>query len=558
MKADTLQILWHPDKSNKGQAVYALDINQANVLATAGADEMVRLWQINGDKVEFITELSGHDRTVNVVRFSPDGTRLASAGDDSVILVRTRRSSDNWTEWSLNWLRGHVLDVCDLCWSPDGLQLASASVDNVVLVWKLDSSERKEMKRHENYVQGVAWDPRDEFVASQSSDQTCAVLHKQSEQASSWTTHRTLQQITDGTESRDMFCDQDTPLFFRRLCWSPEGSLLLCPAGVHQSHKQTEAVPEMFQTTEAAAASGVAAYSAYVIGRKNLGEPLLQLAGFNKPVTAIRCCPVLFQRIASTEPAALDLPYRIVFAVMSLDVIRIYDTQHKHPICHIGGLHYAHLTDIGWVHDGSKLMVSSADGYCSLISFEAGELGELLPEEQVPALMRQRKALDCTASTVGVTEKRAAVNVLAPRTKKAKRIVPSVVESAGHSAAVVHETAAENKQSSLQPPVQVAHILKPKKKITPERIQTSITSIGDPTTVAQPSAADTPSEKGNKRKIVPEQLPYEAITPQHPARSADSSAVNFEDTAKRLNREAAAAAPRVDAIEMATNQTSTV
>jgi len=90
MKADTLQILWHPDKSNKGQAVYALDINQANVLATAGADEMVRvrliarhrvvdtaaclqLWQINGDKVEFITELSGHDRTVNVVRFSPDG-----------------------------------------------------------------------------------------------------------------------------------------------------------------------------------------------------------------------------------------------------------------------------------------------------------------------------------------------------------------------------------------------------------------------------------------------------------------------------------------------------
>jgi len=549
MKADTLQILWHPDKSNKGQAVYSLDINQANVLATAGADEMVRLWQINGDKVEFITELTGHDRTVNVVRFSPDGTRLASAGDDSVILVRTRRSSGNWTEWSLNWLRGHVLDVCDLCWSPDGLQLASASVDNVVLVWKLDSSERKEMKRHENYVQGVAWDPRGEFVATQSSDQTCAVLHKQGEQASSWTTHRTLQQITHGGESRDMFCDQDTPLFFRRLCWSPEGSFLLCPAGVHQSYKEAEAMPEMFQTTEAAAASGVAAYSAYVIGRENLGEPLLQLAGFSKPVTAIRCCPVLFQRIASTEPAALDLPYRIVFAVMSLDVIRIYDTQHKHPICHIGGLHYAHLTDIGWVHDGSKLMVSSADGYCSLITFEAGELGELLPDEQVPALMRQRKALDCTASTVGVAEKRVAVNVIAPRTKKAKRIVPSVVES--QSAAVVQP--AESKP--LQPPVQVAHVLKPKKKITPERIQTS---IGDPTTAAQPSAADTPSEKGTKRKIIPEQLPYEAITPQHPARSADSSAVNFEDTAKRLNREAAAAAPRVDAIEMPTNQTSSV
>jgi len=308
-------------------------------------------------------------------------------------------------------------------------------------------------------------------------------------------------------------------------------------------------MPEMFQTTEAAAASGVAAYSAYVIGRENLGEPLLQLAGFSKPVTAIRCCPVLFQRIASTEPAALDLPYRIVFAVMSLDVIRIYDTQHKHPICHIGGLHYAHLTDIGWVHDGSKLMVSSADGYCSLITFEAGELGELLPDEQVPTLMRQRKALDCTASTVGVAEKRVAVNVIAPRTKKAKRIVPSVVES--QSAAVVQP--AESKP--LQPPVQVAHVLKPKKKITPERIQTS---IGDPTTAAQPSAADTPSEKGHKRKIIPEQLPYEAITPQHPARSADSSAVNFEDTAKRLNREAAAAAPRVDAIEMPTNQTSSV
>lgn len=80
------------------------------------------------------------------------------------------------------------------------------------------------------------------------------------------------------------------------------------------------------------------------------------LPGLNKPSVAVRCNPRLFAlkgrgdgtESESMEAPMCDLPYRAVFAVVSLDAVVVYDTQHSHPLTVATGLHYSGLTDACW------------------------------------------------------------------------------------------------------------------------------------------------------------------------------------------------------------------
>ena len=74
-------------------------------------------------------------------------------------------------------------------------------------------------------------------------------------------------------------------------------------------------------------------------------------------------------------------PFRHVFAVLTRDSVYVYDTYHVAPLSVMKGLHYAGLTDVAWTGDGRGLLVSSSDGYVSLIGFEEGELGEIIRED---------------------------------------------------------------------------------------------------------------------------------------------------------------------------------
>ena len=69
------------------------------------------------------------------------------------------------------------------------------------------------------------------------------------------------------------------------------------------------------------------------------------------------------------------MPYRSIVAVLTLDTVLIYDTHHTQPLAIIQGLHYANLTDAAWSACGHNLMVSSTDGYLSIVTFAPGELG---------------------------------------------------------------------------------------------------------------------------------------------------------------------------------------
>ena len=43
-----------------------------------------------------------------------------------------------------------------------------------------------------------------------------------------------------------------------------------------------------------------------------------------------------------------SLPYRMLFAVVTMDTVSIYDTQQAGPVCMLTKLHYDEFTDLTW------------------------------------------------------------------------------------------------------------------------------------------------------------------------------------------------------------------
>jgi WD40 repeat protein len=93
----------------------------------------VRLWGADGTGEALI--LSGHEG-VRAASFSPDGTRVVSAGYD-----RTVRLSHADGNAEALILRGHEGGLRAASFSPDGTRVVSAGDDGTVRVWHVFASE---------------------------------------------------------------------------------------------------------------------------------------------------------------------------------------------------------------------------------------------------------------------------------------------------------------------------------------------------------------------------------------------------------------------------------
>ncbi|MBK6431385.1 MAG: WD40 repeat domain-containing protein [Anaerolineae bacterium] len=158
-------------------AIFGVDFSpDGHTIATAGADETIRLWDIaTGRQLQI---LQGHEYGVWAIRFSPDGRRLVSASLDGTARVwdlqtgqmRARLPHGDIVWWAsfnpdgrtivtacddglvriwnptsgklLRELRGHGARVMTANFSPDGAQIVTASGDGTAKLWRTIDGKR--------------------------------------------------------------------------------------------------------------------------------------------------------------------------------------------------------------------------------------------------------------------------------------------------------------------------------------------------------------------------------------------------------------------------------
>ncbi|XP_063676158.1 chromatin assembly factor 1 subunit B-like [Bolinopsis microptera] len=406
MKVTIPEIAWH-----NRDPVFSADFSMGEGcqwrMATAGADSDVKMWRVvphrdgKDAEVTFLSNLRRHTNTVNCVRFSPDGLLLASGGDDGAMFLwqekedknvegnlfeeDSEQNKEHWVAYKM--LRGHIEDIMDIAWSPDGKMIVSGSIDNSVIVWEAKTGKKLHLlKEHSHYVQGVTWDPLGEFICSLSSDRSLLVYEaargnlmynvskhrREKKQVEKDADDKEKTEKIEKEKTNRLFVEEGATKYFRRLDFTPDGAFLITPAG------QVSTADDLCHVT-------------YMFSRSNLKKPICHLPGPQKPVCAVRCCPVLYEYQNKETKKHTNLPYRMIYAVASLSEVYLYDTEQFTPFCSVSDIHYACITDLAWSSNGRVLMITSYDGFCTVLSFDQDELGT--PYSSQPAQINSPRLL---------------------------------------------------------------------------------------------------------------------------------------------------------------------
>jgi WD40 repeat protein len=117
----------------------------------------------------------GHTAEVYIVSWSPDSTKLASAGRDQTVRVWAARNGSNSYTY-----KGHSDRITALDWSHHGDRIVSGSRDSTVQVWIAQTGKHlTTYNGHAAEVLSAAWSPDDNRIVSAGVDTTAQIWDPQ-------------------------------------------------------------------------------------------------------------------------------------------------------------------------------------------------------------------------------------------------------------------------------------------------------------------------------------------------------------------------------------------
>lgn len=137
------------------------------LMATASADKSIRLWKATDFTEISSSPLIAHTYAVNWVDFRVDGNQIASCSTDGKALLWDSKDGKQLQTIS----NGNQNSLRVGRFSPDGLELAVGASDESLSIWNIDRGKLiRRYKGHEATVLALAWAPNGLFLISGSAN----------------------------------------------------------------------------------------------------------------------------------------------------------------------------------------------------------------------------------------------------------------------------------------------------------------------------------------------------------------------------------------------------
>lgn len=318
------------------QAIWSPDGKR---IATASADGMARIWQVEGQGNNLLRE-SGN---VSHLAWSPGGDRIAIALQDGAAHVWDISSTRMLAE-----LKGHDDYLSIIAWNPAGTRLATASGDGTARIWDAADGRQVALLPHDENVTMVAWSPDGARVATYADD--------------------TITRVWDPESGRELARWEHGPGEFPRVLWSPDGKRLVTAAWgelhvwVAEAGQEVKilrgfpaSIPDIAWSPEGTRLLTGSGDNIARIDDAVTGEMIAELRGHSGAIFRVAWSP----------------DGKSVATASSDHTGRLWDAQTGRELLVLTG-HDGDVEDIAWSADGRRLATASADGTIRIWESQSG------------------------------------------------------------------------------------------------------------------------------------------------------------------------------------------
>ncbi|MEH1798928.1 MAG: caspase family protein [Nostoc sp.] len=332
-------------KEAKGTVRSFLSPNN-QLLASAGDDDTIRLWDLKG---RLIKEWQAQQGFVHNLAFSPNGQLIATAGQNDTVYLWDLQGRPV-KKWQAQ--QGFVKNIS---FSSNGQLLATGGANGTVRLWDLQGNpigqpfKKIVPQQEEKMVWGVAFSPDDKIIASAGDDGLVSLWNPQGKLLKQWKgNQKNISSIKFSPDGQRLVTGGENTTV--RL-WNLQGKPLAEPFRGHQGRVWDVAFHHNGQQVASVAGDGMT----LVWDLK--GKQLDKFQGHQGPVRSVS--------ISKDDQLIVSAGDDGTIRVWNLKDEQVQFTQHQYPV-----------RSVSFSRDGQQIASAGDDGTVRLWNLQAQQLGQ--------------------------------------------------------------------------------------------------------------------------------------------------------------------------------------